>query len=114
MARLADRHDANVEGRWYVDTRCIDCDASRHHAPQLIEALIDGQSVVARQPSNEQEELLMWRAALACPTRSIGRTDRASAPDNVFPWELTEGVFLCGHNDRRSYGAHSWFVPRSG
>jgi ferredoxin len=72
VARLADRHPDNVEGEWYVDTRCIDCDASRHHAPSLIVARPDGQSVVARQPESADEEMEMWRAALACPTRSIG------------------------------------------
>jgi glyoxylase-like metal-dependent hydrolase (beta-lactamase superfamily II) len=112
MARAADRDPRNVDGAWCVDTRCIDCDVSRHHAPGLIEAAPDGQSIVVRQPANADEELLLWRAALACPTRSVGRLDKAPAPAGVFPWEVTAGVFLCGHNDRRSFGAHSWFVPR--
>jgi glyoxylase-like metal-dependent hydrolase (beta-lactamase superfamily II) len=114
VARVADRHPDNVDGDWFVDTRCIDCDASRHHAPDLIVALRDGQSVIARQPESPEEELEMWRAALACPTRSIGRLSRRSAPSGVFPWEVTPGVFLCGFNDRRSFGAHAWFVPRAG
>ncbi len=112
MARERDRHPQNASGAWYVDTRCIACDASRHHAPDLVVALRDGQSVVARQPATSAEEMAMWRAALACPTRSIGTVDQRAEPPGVFPWELTTGVFLCGHNDRRSYGAHSWFVPR--
>jgi len=114
VARLADRHPGNIDGRWYVDTRCIDCDVARHHAPTLISALADGQSVVARQPTTPGEELEMWRAAVACPTKSIGTTDRAQPPADVFPWELTAGVFLLGHNDRRSFGAHAWYVPRDG
>lgn len=114
MARLADRDPRNVDGTWYVDTRCIDCDVARHHAPDLIAAAPDGQSIVVRQPSTDAEELVMWRAALACPTRSIGRVDRAPAPEGVYPWEVTDGVFLLGHNDRRSFGAHSWFVPANG
>ncbi len=112
MARLADREPANVEGRWYVDTRCIDCDVARHYAPDLIGTLPDGRSYVMRQPQGPDEEQLMWRAALACPTRSIGTVDRASTPEGVFPWQLTDDVFACGHNDRRSFGAHSWFVRR--
>ncbi|MCU1457609.1 MAG: Metallo-beta-lactamase superfamily protein [Actinomycetia bacterium] len=114
MARLTDRHPENVEGPWYVDTRCFDCDVARHHAPELIATLADGQSVVSRQPETPAEELEMWRAALACPTRSIGTVDRRPAPADVYPWELTPGVFLCGHNDRRSFGAHAWFMPRPG
>lgn len=112
MARLADRDPANVDGRWYVDTRCIDCDVARHHAPDLIGTLADGRSVVIRQPADDADELLMWRAALACPTRSIGTTDRASPPAGVYPWELAPGIWLCGHNDRRSFGAHAWFLER--
>ena len=67
MARLAQRHPENVEGDWYVDTRCFDCDVARHHAPELIVALRDGQSVVARQPVTPAEELEMWRAAARVP-----------------------------------------------
>jgi glyoxylase-like metal-dependent hydrolase (beta-lactamase superfamily II) len=111
VARLQDRHRDNVEGPWYVDTRCIDCDVARHHAPDLIAALADGQSVVTRQPTSPDEELAMWRAALACPTRSIGTVDRRREPAGVFPWEISPGVLLCGYNDRRSFGAHAWYVP---
>ena len=114
VARLADRHPENADGEWYVDTRCIDCDVARHHAPDLIVALANGQSVVSRQPETAVEELAMWRAALACPTRSIGTVDRRPEPPDVFPWEVTPGAWLCGHNDRRSFGAHSWFVPEVG
>ncbi|MGE0308391.1 MAG: MBL fold metallo-hydrolase [Acidimicrobiia bacterium] len=114
MARLSDRNPASVDGRWFVDRRCIDCDVARQHAPDLIGALPDGLSVVVRQPSTPDEELLMWRAALACPTLSIGTTDRAQPPTGVYPWELTPGVSLLGHNDRTSFGAHSWYVPRPG
>lgn len=112
MARLSDRHPLNVAGEWYVDDRCIDCDVARHHAPDLVVALADGQSVVARQPTTPDEELLMWRAALACPTRSIGTSPRRLDPPGVYPWELTPGVLMTGFNDRRSFGAYSWFVPR--
>lgn len=111
MARPADRHPLNVPGDWYVDRRCIDCDVARHHAPGLIDALPDGQSVMARQPASPAEELAVWRAALACPTRSIGTLTRRRPPPGVFPMEVTPGVWLCGHNDRRSFGAHAWFVP---
>jgi len=114
VARLAERHPDNVDGRWYVDRRCIDCDASRQHAPGLIAALADGQSVVARQPGSPEEEQALWRAALACPTRSIGTTDRAPAPPGVFPWSPADGAWLLGHNDRRSFGAHSWLVAVPG
>jgi len=113
MARLAHRHPQNTPGDWYVDDRCIDCDVARQHAPDLISSTPDGLSFVARQPSTPEEESAMWRAALACPTRSIGTVTLRKTPAGVFPFEVAPGVFLCGHNDRRSFGAHSWFVPQA-
>jgi glyoxylase-like metal-dependent hydrolase (beta-lactamase superfamily II) len=113
MARLTDRHPDNTPGDWYVDNRCIACDVALQHAPDLISSADDGLSIVTRQPVSPDEELAMWRAALACPTRSIGTISRRQAPVGVFPFQVAPGVFLCGHNDRRSFGAHSWFVPQT-
>jgi glyoxylase-like metal-dependent hydrolase (beta-lactamase superfamily II) len=112
MARLDQRHPGNVKGDWFADTRCIDCDVARHYAPDLIAADADGLSVVVRQPADEGDELTLWRAALACPTRSIGTVTRRPTPDGVFPWELTDGVSLCGYNTVDSFGAHSYLVER--
>jgi glyoxylase-like metal-dependent hydrolase (beta-lactamase superfamily II) len=113
VARLADRHPGNAPGDWYVDDRCIACDVARQHAPDHITATDDGKSIVTRQPANPDEELTLWRAALACPTRSVGTTSRRQAPPGVFPMPVAPGVFLCGHNDLRSFGAHSWFVSQA-
>ncbi|MGH8989356.1 MAG: 4Fe-4S domain-containing protein [Acidimicrobiales bacterium] len=113
MARLAARHPDNAPGEWYVDDRCIACDVALQHAPDFIGATTGGQSIVIRQPSDATEETALWRAALACPTRSIGTTTRRKAPAAMFPFEVAPGVFLCGHNDLRSFGAHAWFVPQS-
>jgi glyoxylase-like metal-dependent hydrolase (beta-lactamase superfamily II) len=113
MARLADRHPGNTPGDWYVDDRCVACDVARQHAPDHITSTAGGQSVVTRQPAGPDEELALWRAALACPTRSIGTTSRRQAPPGVFPLQVAAGVFLCGHNDLRSFGAHAWFVPQA-
>lgn len=113
MARLADRHSENAPGDWYVDDRCIACDVARQHAPDLIASTGGGLSIITRQPANPDEEMALWRAALACPTRSIGTISRRPAPPGVFPMHVAPGVFLCGHNDLRSFGAHSWFVPQA-
>ena len=112
MARPDARHPDNVVGEWYVDTRCIDCDVARHYAAELIAADPDGLSVVIRQPSTPAEEAAMWRAAVACPTQSIGTISRRRPPADVFPWPVTEGVELLGHNDESSFGAHSYLVTR--
>jgi glyoxylase-like metal-dependent hydrolase (beta-lactamase superfamily II) len=112
VARLDQRHPDGVEGDWFADTRCIDCDVARHYAPELIGADDQGLSVFLRQPATQDEEMQVWRAALACPTQSIGTVSRLAAPSGVFPWELTDGVHLCGYNSEHSFGAHSYLVVR--
>jgi glyoxylase-like metal-dependent hydrolase (beta-lactamase superfamily II) len=112
MARLDRRHPDGVDGDWYADTRCIACDVARHYAPGLIAADERGLSVVVRQPAGLNDEAAMWRASLACPTQSIGTRRQRRPPPGVFPWQLTDGVYLCGYNDEASFGAHSYFVVR--
>ena len=112
MARLDQAHPLDVAGDWFVDTRCIDCDVARQWAPGLIEADDSGLSYLARQPQSADEEAAMWRAAEACPTRSIGHRSVRRPPIPAFPHELTPGVLAMGHNDRSSFGAHSYLVTR--
>jgi glyoxylase-like metal-dependent hydrolase (beta-lactamase superfamily II)/ferredoxin len=101
-----------VAGDWYADTRCIACDVARHYAPDLIAADAEGLSVIVRQPSGPDDEAAIWRAALACPTQSIGTGTRRRPPPGVFPWRLTDDVYLCGYNDEASFGAHSYLAIR--
>lgn len=113
MARLDQIHADNVDGDWFADTRCIACDVARHYAPDLIGADDRGLSVVLRQPRTRDDELALWRAALACPTQSIGTRSHQTAPPGVFPYRLTDEVSLCGYNAESSFGAHSYLVERS-
>jgi len=71
-----------------------------------------GRSYVARQPSTDAEQAAMWRASIACPTKSLGTSPRRRAADSVFPYELTPGVLALGHNARSSFAAHSYLVVR--
>ncbi len=112
MARLDLAHPANESGPWFVDTRCIRCDAARHWAPELIGADEQGRSFVARQPAHPDEEAQLWRAAVACPTQSIGTVEARRPPEPAFPFELTPSVYALGNNARSSFGAHSYFLPR--
>lgn len=112
MARLDRAHQLNEVGEWFVDTRCIDCDVARQWAPGLIAADDAGLSYIARQPVSPDEEAAMWRAAMACPTRSIGSRSARRPPRSAFPFELTPGVLAMGYNDRSSFGAHSYIVVR--
>jgi glyoxylase-like metal-dependent hydrolase (beta-lactamase superfamily II) len=113
MARLDARHPAGAPGPWFVDDRCIDCDAARHVAPGLIARNPgDGVSYFLRQPSTPEEIDMAWRAVFVCPTRSIGHESLRRPEHPVFPQDLGDGVFRLGHNARESFGAHSYFVKR--
>ena len=50
-----------------------------------------GKSVFARQPVTEDETRAAWRAALLCPTASIGKEGRREQPPDLFPQELEPG-----------------------
>lgn len=111
MARLDQRHPANVDGAWFVDTRCIDCGTCRELAPDLFAVHAD-QSVVASQPGSPAGERRAWLAADACPTASIGRTPRTPKPARLFPLLVDGPVFDLGHTAESSFGATSYLVER--
>ncbi len=112
MPRFDQSHPDNLPGAWFVDTRCIRCDAARHWAPDLIGMDASGRSIIARQPNGPKEEADLWRAAAACPTRSIGNLKKPVQPPGIFPYPLTEDVFALGNNSRASFGAHSYLATR--
>ncbi len=112
MARLDQAHSDNVAGPWFVDTRCVGCDAARHWAPGLIDMDSNGRSILANQPTTPEETAMLWRASVACPTKSIGNRDAPRPPRGVFPVELAVGVLALGHNSPRSFGGHSYLVVR--
>ncbi len=112
MPRVDQSHPDNVAGQWFVDTRCIRCDAARNWAPDLIGMDASGRSVVIRQPADSEQEAAMWRAAFACPTRSIGNRAQPAGPTGVFPHLIIESVFALGNNALASFAAHSFLVTR--
>lgn len=115
MARIQDRHPAGAPGPWFVDTRCIDCDAARHVAPGLVERNpADGVSYFVRQPETPDELEMAWRAVQVCPTQSVGNVELRRPERPAFPQDLGDGVHRLGHNARSSFGAHSYLVVRDG
>jgi ferredoxin len=73
MADNTDKVEDNVEGPWYVDTNCIDCDLCRQTAPDNFERNEDeGYSYVHKQPENEEEEQACADAMEECPVEAIG------------------------------------------
>jgi ferredoxin len=73
MADIEDKNPENVEGKFYVDEQCIDCDLCRETAPDNFEREEDeGYSYVYKQPENDEEFELCMEALEGCPVQAIG------------------------------------------
>eukprot|EP00798_Chlamydomonas_sp_ICE-L_P007414 gene7414-543_t len=62
--------DGNVDGDFFVDETCINCDTCRWMAPETYSKKGDG-SVVYKQPTDSHERVKAIQALLSCPTFSI-------------------------------------------
>jgi len=54
-------------------------------------------------------------ALLACPTGSIGTTQKPTDIRTVqqqFPLQIDQNVFYCGYHSKKSFGAASYFIQR--
>ena len=113
MAQIKHRLPENVEGDFYVDATCIDCDACRQIAPAIFRDH-DGRSVVYRQPRNPGEQHRAFMALVACPTASIGTVSHRSARSGVqaFPVHVVDDVYYCGFNSEASFGAWAYLIVR--
>jgi ferredoxin len=73
MADVANKYAENVEGKFYVDDQCIDCDLCRETAPANFKRNDDGgHSYVYKQPESPEEETLCKEAMEGCPVEAIG------------------------------------------
>ncbi|MEM7263661.1 MAG: ferredoxin [Planctomycetota bacterium] len=73
MADPKSKVTKNVEGKFYVDVDCIDCDLCRTTAPENFEANEDdGYSYVSKQPSSPEEIDQCEQALQECPVEAIG------------------------------------------
>lgn len=113
MADARKRLSTNVEGNFFVDATCINCDTCRQLAPDSFEE-VDEFSAVRRQPEGAIQLYKAYQALLACPTGSIGtqHSDKVLWQDAKagFPLPLEGGVYYCGFNSEKSFGANSYFV----
>ncbi|ASS74600.1 MBL fold metallo-hydrolase [Tumebacillus algifaecis] len=101
----------NVEGEFFVNSNCIDCDTCRQLAPEFYSAVGDF-SAVTKQPQGDEEKRIAYRAMLSCPTGAIQSNEKSGlfeAGDD-FPLLLTEGVYYCGFTSRKSYGGSSYLL----
>ena len=114
MAHIKDRRSQNVEGNFYVDSSCIDCDTCRWLAPDIYNRA-GTQSVVHHQPASKAERVAALEALLACPTGSIGTKEKPTDIQQVqqqFPLKVDDNVFYCGYHSKKSFGAASYFIQR--
>ena len=67
-ARLSE----NVAGRFYVDSRCVDCEVCRDIAPDNFKRIAAKRYVIVyRQPDNAEQESLCREAKECCPVEAI-------------------------------------------
>ncbi|MEA5570482.1 MBL fold metallo-hydrolase [Calothrix sp. UHCC 0171] len=114
MAHLNQRRSENVNGDFYVDTTCINCDTCRWMAPSVFTTKGE-QSAVYHQPTNAVERLAALQALLSCPTSSIGTVEK---PEDIkiaqssLPIAIDDNVYHCGYHSEKSYAAASYFIQR--
>jgi ferredoxin len=112
MAHLTQRRTENIDGDFYVDRTCIDCDTCRWMAPTVFTS-VGEMSAVYHQPDSLQERLQALQALLSCPTGSIGTI---SKPDDIrqahasLPILIADNVYHCGYHSEKSYAAASYLI----
>ena len=73
MADLQSKYIDNIDGRYYVDQECIDCDLCREVAPTIYKRNDEGgHSFVVKQPDGQVEEDMAKEALDGCPVEAIG------------------------------------------
>jgi glyoxylase-like metal-dependent hydrolase (beta-lactamase superfamily II)/ferredoxin len=113
MANIQQRLPENVPGDFFVDESCIDCDTCSQLAPAVFRDHGE-QCSVYRQPENEADTRLALMALVACPTGSIGTTEKHDARIGIdaFPSPVAENVYFCGFTSESSFGGWSYLITR--
>ncbi|GBF90426.1 hypothetical protein Rsub_03422 [Raphidocelis subcapitata] len=110
----------NVEGSFFVDKTCIDCQTCRWMAPDTFSA-VGLQAAVTKQPETREQRVAAMQALLSCPVYAIHTTQRdpqelkeaqAGLPR---PWHTeAPGVYHCGWHSEASFGGAGWLIVRPG
>lgn len=113
MAKPGKRLSTNVEGNFFVDQTCINCDTCRQLAPLSFREIGEFSSV-SYQPVTASEKLEAYRSLIACPVGSIGtvQSDKnlLQQAQSSFPLQLEGEVYYTGFNSEKSFGANSYFI----
>ncbi len=101
----------NVEGDFFVNTACINCDTCRQLAPGIFTE-VGRYSAVTKQPQEAREERAAFHALLACPTAAIQSAKKEGVREAMtdFPLLLNDHVYYCGYTSPKSYGGSSYFI----
>lgn len=115
MANIQQRLPENVPGDFFVDASCINCDTCSQLAPAIYRDHGE-QCSVYHQPETDAEKRLALMALVACPTGSIGTTNKHDAHIGIdaFPMLIAENVYFCGFTSEKSFGGWSYLVVRPG
>ncbi len=112
MATPTKRRPENIEGDFFVDTTCIDCDTCRWMAPETFKRSNE-QSAVYQQPVTPEQKTKAAQALLSCPTASIGYQAKDLNLSQIkFPLLIEDNVYHCGYHSEKSYAATSYFIQR--
>lgn len=110
------RRPQNVDGDFFVDHTCIDCDTCRWMAPETF-TQVDDMSAVYKQPGSEEDRLSALQALISCPTSSIHTEEPAHdilEVQKTFPIPIDVNkipdVYHCGYHSDKSFGAASYFI----
>ena len=115
MANASKRLSTNVDGNFFVDSTCINCDTCRQLAPATFSEK-DDFSFVAQQPEGRDEIFYAYQALLACSVGSIGalagEKQALDLATESFPLQIDGSVYYNGFNSEKSFGANSYFIRR--
>lgn len=114
MARYSLKNQNNINGNFFVDTRCIGCNTCVRIAPEVF-TLKDELSYVKEQPKNKEQQDKTILAILSCPVFSIGMQENKKQINQIahtLPLLIEKNVYFCSYNSEKSYGANSYFITR--
>ena len=117
MANIKKKLQGNIDGNFFVDSTCINCDACRQLAPETFQEQHDFSSVY-HQPAGDLERHHAYQAMIACPVGSIGvmqpDRDQWQAAMFSFPLRLDDSLYYTGFNSEKSFGGNSYVLQAAG
>lgn len=106
----------NVDGDFYVDHTCIDCDTCRWMDPATF-GRVGNMSAVVRQPDSAHAREEAMKALVTCPTFSIHanqKTGEAKAVMRQMPMavEGCPNIYHTGFSSADSFGSTAYLIVR--